>query len=189
MGKIIYVTGGARSGKSSFSENKAKEYKEKKKIYIATGIPYDKEMKDRIEKHKIQRGDNWETIEAYEDIIQKIEEKIDKVNKNIILLDCITNMVANLMLDYEKEWDNIEVHRVDYIEIKILNEIKKIIEYIKEKGNIEAIFVSNEVGMGLVPPYPLGRHFRDIAGRINQVIGKESDEAYLLFSGIEVRLK
>lgn len=186
MGKIIYITGGARSGKSSFAEELIKE-RYSSKIYLATAIPFDDEMKDRIEKHKKQRGKNWKTIENYKNIAKILKNHID--GYDVILLDCITNMVTNLMIMEEKyDWDNITMKEVDAVREKITDEIESVIEFVKE-NNIDMVAVSNEVGLGLVPSTPLGRHFRDIGGKINQIMAQASEEAYLVVSGLKVKLK
>ncbi len=184
MGKIIYITGGARSGKSSFGESYAKNLN-RDKIYIATSKVWDKEMKKRIEMHKIQRGDNWITIEAYKNF-DKIFEDIKE--NQVILLDCITNMVSNIILEKDIDWNNCHLSQIDKVEVEVNKEINKLIKKGREY-NGHLILVSNELGMGLVPPYPLGRYFRDIAGRVNQKLGKIADEAYLIVSGLELRLK
>ena len=186
MGKIIYVTGGARSGKSKFAEKKALE-SNKKKIYIATAIPFDDEMKERVRLHKIQRGEDWETFEGYKDIYKLIEK--DKDSNKVVLLDCLTNFVTNnMIMDNDIDWDKISQENLLKIEKNLENQIIKLLDFIKE-SQLDIIIVSNEVGMGLVPPYALGRYFRDISGRINQLVGNEADEAYLIVSGLELKLK
>ncbi|WP_372712942.1 bifunctional adenosylcobinamide kinase/adenosylcobinamide-phosphate guanylyltransferase [Ilyobacter sp.] len=186
MGKIIYVTGGARSGKSSFAENHVAASK-LKRVYLATSIPFDNEMKLRVEKHKEQRGENWLTIEAYKNLYEILKNKVS--NEKIILLDCLTVMVTNLMImEKEYDWDSIGKEELHSIEEKIQEEIKGIFDFVEEK-NLELVIVSNELGMGLVPPYALGRHFRDIAGRMNQMVAEKADEAYLVVSGLPMRLK
>ena len=186
MGKIIYIAGGARSGKSSFAENLISE-RYKSKIYLATAIPFDDEMKDRIEKHKKQRGKNWKTIENYKNLSKILKNHIE--GYDVILLDCITNMVTNLMImEDEYDWDNISMKEVDSVRDKIIAEIKSLIEFIKE-NDIDMVAVSNEVGLGLVPSTPLGRHFRDIGGKINQIMAEASSEAYFVISGLNMKLK
>lgn len=186
MGKIIYITGGARSGKSSFAEKKVFE-SEKEKIYIATAISFDEEMKERVRLHKIQRGEDWITIEGYKNISNILSE-YKNLNK-IILLDCLTNMVTNnMIMDRDVDWDKITQESLRDIESEIKNEVQDLIDFIKD-SSLDMILVSNEVGMGLVPPYALGRYFRDIGGRMNQLVAKESDEAYLVVSGLELKLK
>lgn len=182
---IIYITGGAKSGKSKFAEKLA--MKKKKRIYLATSIPFDIEMKNRVQRHKMQRGENWDTIEAYKNL-DIILEKASS-DKEVILLDCLTNMITNIMIiDRDVDWENISDITLEDIEKEVLDEVKKIIKFSKKfPGDI--IIVSNEVGMGLVPEYPLGRYFRDIAGAMNQIIAEESEEAYLVISGIPMKIK
>ena len=186
MSKIILVTGGARSGKSTFAQNKAMELS-RNVCYIATAKNTDKDMDDRIKKHKKSRPNHWYTIEKYNDFlgIQKYQEFKDA---DIILLDCITVLVTNNMFDYEIDYDNCSIELVEEIEKNIINEINSLIDIILYK-NKQIIFVTNEVGMGLVSPYRLGNLFRDIAGRVNQMIAQRADEVYFLVSSISMRIK
>ena len=184
---IIYVTGGAKSGKSRFAEELA--MKKEKRIYLATSIPFDNEMKSRVKRHKEQRGNDWTTIEAYRDIEEILQNVENIAETEVILLDCLTNMVTNIMImEKETDWDNISDEELKIIENDVLQEVEKVISFSK-KYSCDVIIVSNEVGMGLVPEYPLGRHFRDIAGIMNQIVAKEATEAYLVVSGIALRLK
>ncbi len=186
MGKIIFVTGGVRSGKSSFAEKKVFEL-EKDRIYVATAISFDDEMKERVRLHKIQRGENWITIEAYKNIYKILEKYKD--SNGVVLLDCLTNLITNnMIIDREVDWENVPQDTVAKIEDEIKDEIKKLIDFVKN-STLDMVIVSNEVGMGLVPPYALGRYFRDISGRMNQLVGKECHEAYLIVSGLELKLK
>ena len=187
MGRIIYFTGGARSGKSSQAEQYIFEREYSKKIYVATSIPFDDEMKSRVKKHREQRGKNWITIEGYRDLIDKISQHIE--GGEVILLDCLTNMVTNLMImDRDCDWDHISMSEVDKIEDEIKKEVETLFKYVKEK-NVDLVVVSNEIGLGVIPPYPLGRHFRDICGKMNQLAGQYSDEAYMAVSGLQLKLK
>ncbi len=186
MGKITYVTGGARSGKSTFAEKYVVE-SDLPKVYVATAIPFDNEMKLRVEKHREQRGSQWLTIEGYRGLGEKLKEEIG--NEKIILMDCLTNMVSNLMImDREYDWDSISKEDLHTLEDEIRGEVEEVLEYV-EQTDIELVVVSNELGMGLVPPYALGRHFRDIAGRMNQMMAERAHEAYLIVSGLPVKLK
>lgn len=188
MGRIIFFTGGARSGKSKFAEEYIEENSYENKIYFATAIPFDSEMKDRIKKHIARRDKTWKTLEAYRGILDVLKKASPK-NYQVILFDCITNFVSNFMImDREIDWDVISQDEINNLEKEIFFEIKDFISYIKA-GNIDCVFVSNEIGMGLVPTYPLGRYFRDICGNINQFVAKESNEVYLAISGIKVKIK
>lgn len=190
MGKIIFFTGGARSGKSKFAEDYIKEKKYEKKIYLATAVAFDDEMKERVKKHIEQRGNNWLTIETYKNISEILEKELVKDDYDVILFDCITNMVTNLMIlnRGEIDWDNVSQSFINDLEREILLETNKILEYLKNK-DIDCVFVTNELGMGLVPSYALGRYFRDICGKVNQLVAGAADEAYLAVSGIKVKIK
>ena len=194
LGKIIFFTGGARSGKSKFAEEYIKEKNYKNKIYFATSIPFDDEMKERVKKHRDRRNETWHTIEGYKNLTTLLEKNFYE-KYNVILFDCITNFVSNFMLnggsdlvDIDTEWDIMEQDVVINLEQAVLDEMDKFLKYIRNK-NIDCIFVTNEIGMGLIPSYALGRYFRDICGNVNQMVAKESDEAYLIVSGIKVKIK
>ena len=186
MKGITYVTGGARSGKSTFAEKYTLD-KNIPKVYIATAIAFDNEMKIRVAKHREQRGEKWLTIEGYKNLKEQMVEKIG--DEKIILLDCLTNMVSNLMImEKEYDWDNINKEELETLEESIKAEVVEVLDY-AEENEIELVIVSNELGMGLVPPYALGRHFRDVAGRMNQLVAARAKNAYLIVSGISMKLK
>jgi adenosylcobinamide kinase/adenosylcobinamide-phosphate guanylyltransferase len=185
MGKLILITGGARSGKSTFAEDYAKKLG-KNILYIATAIPFDEEMKLRVKKHREQRPSHWETVEAYKDLDCVLKYKVE--GKDGALLDCITVMVTNIMMDELHDWDNIKADNMEHVEMRIREEIEKLLLLVKS-ADVTFIVVTNEVGMGIVPEYPSTRLYRDIAGRANQMIAKAADEVYLCVSGIPVRVK
>lgn len=185
MGKLTLVTGGARSGKSTFAEKLAREYGDSV-IYIATSIPFDDEMKLRVKKHREQRPAYWETVEAYKNIDEALEDKI--AGKDAVLLDCITIMVTNLMFEKPIDWDHIQAEDLAGVEEHVRLEIQKLVDAAK-CGTVPFILVTNEVGMGIVPDNALARVFRDIAGRMNQMLAKAADEVYLCVSGIQVKIK
>lgn len=185
MSRIVMVTGGARSGKSSFAEDLC--IKSKKKVaYIATSIPFDEGMKDRIKKHRLSRPGEWTTYELYRDVSKSIED-ISK-GHGVVLLDCVTLLVNNLMFETEIDWEKCGRDEIDAIESMIQNQISSLIDEIR-KTDLKFIFVTNELGMGLVPEYRLSRIYRDIAGRVNQQIADMADEVYLVVSGIPVKIK
>jgi adenosylcobinamide kinase / adenosylcobinamide-phosphate guanylyltransferase len=185
MGEMILVTGGARSGKSNFAESLIKK-SAGKVLYIATSVPFDEEMKDRVRRHKTQRPDNWITIEAYKDLDLVIESAM--TCNGSVLLDCITIMVSNLMLEKGMDWEGISSEDINIVEELVKDEINKLIRIIK-KLPLYFVIVTNELGMGVVPPTELGRAVRDIAGRANQMLAYEADEVYLCVSGIPVKIK
>lgn len=185
MSKITLVTGGARSGKSSFAENIC-EVKSKKISYIATAIPFDDGMKDRIKKHKQQRSKNWNTFEIKMDIYKELDKIINV--SDVVLLDCITVLVNNIIFYENLDFESITYEEIDILESKVKNEFENMIKIIK-KSEIDFVFVTNEIGLGIVPENKLSRIYRDIVGRINQYIAKNSDEVYFVISGISNKIK
>lgn len=185
MGKIIFITGGARSGKSRFAEGLLKG--RDAVLYVATGIGFDAEMKDRISRHRSQRNPAWKTVECYRNIAGALKDNCG--DRKYILLDCVTIMISNiLVLDAGLDWDKAGMAEVDKVEEKVRKEMRDII-VMAHDFNGETIIVSNELGMGIVPPTPLGRHYRDIAGKVNQLLAAEADEVYFMVSGIPVKIK
>lgn len=171
-GKIIFILGGARSGKSSYAVALAKKYR-RKITFIATARPFDEEMKERIKKHRESRPNTWRTIEEEIDI-EFLLQKLNKENE-IIIIDCLTVWVANLQLKYKNKE-------------KIENKIRcflKVLENIKSK----VIIISNEVGLGIVPDNKISRDYRDILGWLNQEVAKLSSEVCFLISGIPLKVK
>ena len=172
MNKVTFILGGARSGKSQLAIKMAKK-KGKRVAFIATSQALDKEMKKRINLHKKTRPTHWQTFEEPENIpllLKKINKKFE-----VIIIDCLTLLVSNLLLKGLKEKD---IERKTE-EMSIL--LKKI--------RPDVIIVSNEVGLGIVPDNELARDFRDIAGRMNQIVAKRSDEAFFMFSGLPLKIK
>lgn len=182
MSKITLVTGGVRSGKSTFAESLFED--KDNVLYIATSLITDDEMKERVTIHKASRNQNWETLESYNDLYKAIRETECKY----IMLECVTTLVSNMIFDKYTNFDNISTEQKKELENEIGMQIKKIITTAMEFDK-ELIMISNEVGSGLVSEYRLGRIFTDIAGRINQLIGKLCDEAYLVVAGLPLKLK
>lgn len=185
MSNIILVTGGARSGKSNFAESLCIK-QNNRTAYIATSIPFDDEMKNRVKKHQESRPKEWKTYEIYKDIYSIVEE-LDN-NHDTVIMDCVTLMVNNLMFTYGIEVDKATSQELDELEEYIKEQIKKLMETIK-KTNLYFVIVSNEVGMGIVPENKLSRIYADFVGRANQLIAKYSDEVYFVVSGIPMKVK
>ena len=182
MSKVTLVTGGSRSGKSSFAENLLKNTDDV--LYIATAIVTDEEMNDRIKKHIDCRNSKWTTYEGFFDL----DEAIEKYDIENIMLDCVTIMTTNLMFKEEIDFDNISMEKVDELLNSIKIQFEKLILKAKAtKKNL--VMVTNEVGLGLVPENKLSRVFRDIAGYVNQYIASLSDEVYLVSCGLPLKLK
>lgn len=170
---IYYVTGGARSGKSSFALQLAKSYSNR--VFLATAEPFDGEMEQRIGKHREERGDQFTTVEeplALDRALRQLPAGTD-----VVLLDCLTVWTGNLMHYGEGKGEG-----------EIEQQIERFLEALRHPP-CDMILVSNEVGMGIVPQNAMARRFRDIAGIINQRVAALATEAWLLCSGLPIRLK
>lgn len=179
MGKIILVTGGARSGKSSFAEKLALKIGNGQAAYIATAQIFDDEMNFRVKLHQSRRGDNWRTFEAP----FVAEEKISEAGKNFnaILFDCVTIYISNFLCAAELDDEK-------FLYDKLREMIQKIIN---AALNVDAvtIFVTNEVGGGIVPENKLARRFRDLAGLANQMLAAHAEKVFLTVAGLAVDVK
>jgi len=193
MGYIYFILGGARSGKSTYAEELAKSLSNKV-AYIATAEIIDEEMQKRVNQHRLRRLQSWKTFEINEGNpnIKNFEEILNAIVSDkleIVLIDCITILLFRLI--YKYEIDKMQIINNE-LENEVENEVKiffeKFIKLIKTK-NLKFIIVSNEVGMGIVPSYPLGRIFRDLMGEINKKISEASDEVYFLIAGLAQKLK
>ena len=159
--------GGARSGKSRLAQAAA-ETCDDPLLYIATAEAGDAEMAERIARHRADRGDRWATVECPIELAAAIAAENDKV----ILVDCLTLWLSNLMLggaDLARHSDSL----ADAI----------------AQHDAPLFLVSNEVGLGLVPETPLGRAFRDEAGRLNQRVAAMADSVILVAAGLPLRMK
>lgn len=157
--------------------------------YIATSLPIDEEMTSRINIHKSKRPNSWGLIEAYRNFdFSKIHDE------ETILLDCITIMVTNIIYDEIKDWASFDqintdnINKANLVEQLVLIEVQKLLDNLKyRKGR--SIFVTNEIGLGLVPLTFINRVFRDILGRVNQYLANEADEVFFCISGIDMKIK
>lgn len=186
MGVIHLIIGGARSGKSTYAEKCAKEASDNV-LYLATAIVTDSDMAARIQRHRESRPQTWETIERFKGF-QSLGTDERFINAEVILLDCLTIMMTNLMFDEPVDYDLTTQEVVNAVEQKIWQEVKELLEVVKANDKILFI-VSNEVGMGLVPPYKLGNYFRDISGRMNQRVAEIADEVTFVAVGLPLKLK
>lgn len=186
MKNFLLVTGGARSGKSSFAEEKASELG-KKITYIATSINTDDGMQHRIDRHKSQRPSEWSTIEMYKNF-NDLDKETDFLESDLIILDCITLMVSNLLLESGIDFDACTYEDIDNIENNIFDEIDILISQMDDYDKV-FIAVTNEVGLGIVPAFKSGAIFRDISGRVNQYLASRAREVYMIVSGIPLKIK
>jgi len=172
MATLILITGGVRSGKSNYAQHLAKSFK-RNVIYIATAEALDSDMKERIRLHKKGRDKGWFTIEEPLDVLGAVRRL--STDRRIILLDCLTLFISNLIFK-------------GLSDKAVCGKIKAVLKALKQKSDA-AIVVTNEVGSGIVPDSKLGRRFRDLQGRVNQIVSGEADCVYLLVSGIPVKIK
>ena len=164
----ILVTGGARSGKSSFAEKRTKQLGSSL-MYIATSEIIDSEMEKRVAEHQARRGSEWQTLHAP----LKLAEALSETDgKGPCLVDCLTIWLNNLIF-----------HNEDTIVAT-----KELIKVLEQRSD-PVVLVTNEVGSGIVPENALARRFRDEAGRMNQIIAQVADEVYLSVSGIPLQIK
>jgi adenosylcobinamide kinase/adenosylcobinamide-phosphate guanylyltransferase len=176
MGVTLY-TGGCRSGKSSLAVEMAREISENV-CFMATCVPQDDEMRLRVKKHKEERPSSWHLIEEPLNLADAIS-KVDPSAFPVILVDCLTLWVCNLMCQEKNSLTTEEEMAV---------EAKKLVNSVRRYGG-DAIFVSNEVGMGIVPANAMSRNYADLAGRCNQVIARGADKVIFVSCGIGITLK
>lgn len=182
MGKLIFVLGGARSGKSSFAQAYAEEHG-KNVVYVATSEPVDQEIVERIEKHQDERPSEWQTIEVPFGLTEHFEKQ--PFQADTVILDCITMLVNNIAI---KNMDDIDAPQEQLIFEQGMLEIENLLSYI-EKSEATWLVVSNEVGLGLVPPYPLGRVYRDLLGAVNKKIALIADQVIFMIAGIPMHME
>ncbi|AEH51779.1 bifunctional adenosylcobinamide kinase/adenosylcobinamide-phosphate guanylyltransferase [Pseudothermotoga thermarum] len=166
---MILITGGVKSGKSRKALEIAKKFE--KRAFIATGVGFDKEMKERIERHKKERGDDFVTFEEplkiYE-VISRIKDQFD-----VIVVDCLTTWLGNLFFEYQDDFETIERH------------VNLLLENLCGKE----LIVTNEVGLGVIPADFVTRKYVETLGKLNSLIAQRCDEVYLMVCGIGVRIK
>ena len=171
MAELIFVTGGARSGKSSFALRLAQERAGDGVTFVATAEAHDDEMRGRIERHRLERPATWTTVEAPDDAAVAIAAASSRAT----ILDCLSLLVSNWLL-------------AGHDEAAILERAQGLLGACQRAGGT-LVLVSNEVGSGVVPEYELGRTYRDALGRVNQLFAGASHEAFLIVAGLPLRLK
>ena len=194
MAKIVLVTGGARSGKSAFAEERLAN--RESVCYIATGLPRgeDPEWQERIRLHQERRPASWTTQEQYAGLADWLREQ----SHPVYLLDCATLLTSNRLFDliaqhFPDKLELTEEHFLSRQEQSFLlqlleEEWQELLSTIRQT-NAECWIVTDEVGLGIIPETRLGRFFRDVQGKINQLIAKEASEAYLVICGLAQQLK
>lgn len=167
--RIIYISGGQRSGKSSFAQNMAEQLSSTP-TYLATAKCWDKEFEKRIERHKADRGEHWRNIEELRYISQL------NLEGEVVLMDCVTLWLTNIFCD------------CNYDTQLSLDEAKKEWDKFIQK-DLTVIVVSNEIGMGIIPMDSSTRAFVDLQGWMNQYIAASADDVYTMISGIPLKIK
>ena len=173
MKEIIFVIGGCRSGKSNHALQTAEKMPGNRKIYIATCVPQDAEMKRRVAKHQKERSRSWATVEEPIDLPAAISERSQ--NADVILVDCLTLWVSNLLMETSDEE-------------KLEETISQLTDTL-EKARCPIVLVSNEIGTGIVPENTLARQYRDIIGLANQAVAKTAGKVIWMIAGIPVTVK
>lgn len=168
---LVFVTGGARSGKSRFAEERARQLGGEQVTYLATAQAFDTEMEERIGRHRADRPAPWHTVEEP----LEVARVLPTLQTPVVLLDCLSLWVSNAVLRGDSE-------------AEILQATADLLGAQRQRGGT-LITVTNEVGLGIVPDNALARQYRDVLGRVNQAAAAASDEAYLLVSGLPLRLK
>ncbi|HXV81386.1 MAG TPA: bifunctional adenosylcobinamide kinase/adenosylcobinamide-phosphate guanylyltransferase [Candidatus Binatia bacterium] len=168
---IILVTGGARSGKSRYAERRAQEMGGRP-LYVATAEPKDEEMVQRIAEHRQRRGVQWRTIEEPLELSKALLAQVGKTD--CALVDCLTLWISNLLIQHDEKYAT-----------------KKVEELIEQLPHLDfhLVFVTNEVGSGIVPDNPLARNFCDVAGWTNQRVARVANEVILMVAGMPIIAK
>ena len=181
---LILILGGARSGKSRYATELASAAPGPV-IFLATGAAGDPEMADRIERHRRDRPAGWQTIEQ----TRSLGRAIGTVPRgSTIVLDSLADLVTNYLLSAQPPAGEIGPADLETLETALNTEIDDLAAAGRRAG-VSLLVVSNEVGLGLVPPYPLGRHFRDLLGRANQRVAAAADRVVLMVAGLPLTLK
>lgn len=180
MGKLVFILGGARSGKSNFAEARARAGGDGNVLYVATATVADEEMRRRVRLHRERRPQSWRTLEAPRAVADAVRAQLGEAHT--VLVECLSVMVANPLM--APEVDPFD----EALGAQVLAEVEALADCAAAMAG-EMLVVSNEVGMGVVPGYPLGRAYRDLLGRANQVVAGRADEVYLVVAGIARRIK
>lgn len=192
-GPLILITGGVRSGKSSFAEQLAagdgRSYS-----YLATARVEDEAMRERVLRHQNRRPDSVQTLEEPLEPHQVLEREGNA--GSVILVDCLTLLISNRFLaDIDRHGAVREGEDIFADELLLEEAAGRTLEYVKlfaetaSKSPAEIIVVTNEVGMGVVPEYPVGRVYRDLSGRANQLMAQVADQVWFVLCGLPQRFK
>jgi adenosylcobinamide kinase/adenosylcobinamide-phosphate guanylyltransferase len=185
VSRIILILGGARSGKSHHAQELARSLSERV-LYLAPAIPFDEDMRQRIEAHRQARPETWRTLETPYALADPLQEALGETE--VVLLDCLTLLASNLLMQHPAYPFETAAPDLSPLEERLIAESRGVLRLVRERG-LTLIVVSNEVGLGVVPAQAAGRLFRDLLGRANQFWAQEADEVWLMVAGIPVRIK
>ena len=184
--RLVLILGGARSGKSTFAERLATN-SGRSVAFIATAMPGDDEMRERIAHHQSTRPANWLTIEEpfeLADAVQRASEQAD-----VLLLDCVTLWLGNLIGKMSTGDDDTVAFQAALTDVALAN-IEQLLMVVASLSDSKTLLiVSNEVGLGIVPAYALGRVYRDTLGIVNQRLAQSANRVYLMVAGLAVDIK
>ncbi len=192
-GSLVLITGGVRSGKSSFAEKLA-EQSRKKVVYLATARVEDDEMRERVARHQSRRSENVRTIE--EPLEPHLVLEREDSDDTLILIDCLTLLLSNRILVDLDLHGAVRQGEDIFADEKLMEAAgERTLDYVKLFTEVisccsaDVLVVTNEVGMGVVPNYPLARVFRDLSGRANQVLAAQAEQVWMVVCGIPQRFK
>jgi len=187
--KIVLVLGGSRSGKSEFAEKLMRRSEGKRKGYIATSRILDEEMKYRVLLHQERRPADWKTFEILSEAGEAMETVLAETDT--VLFDCITMYVNNILMEHisKKPVETLGVEDLETLQQALEKDLARMFEEISKTSGKEIIFVSDELGMGIVPANAMSRVYRDLVGLANQYVARRAGEVYLSVAGITVELK
>jgi adenosylcobinamide kinase / adenosylcobinamide-phosphate guanylyltransferase len=177
--RLTLILGGARSGKSSYAQRLAEETG-RSVTYLATAQALDDEMSARIQKHREERPPKWETLE----IPLGVSLHVQQIKSEVVILDCMTLLVTNVLMQFVK--DDL-VDEVPFTQA-LQKEVDELMAEISN-GKQDWIIISNELGLGLVPPYQMGRVYRDLLGWANQQLARAADKVIFMVAGIPTVIK
>ncbi len=184
MSRVTLVLGGARSGKSGYAQDLASGLSEPV-LYVAPAIAFDDDMRRRIDAHRASRPQTWRTLESPSRLAAPLAENLGP--ERVVLIDCLTLWVSNVLMEdpafpFEKSADSTTLQE------KLIEESEATLALARRNG-LSLIAVSNEVGMGVVPPYASGHVFRELLGRVNQFWAAGADTVVLMVAGIPMVVK
>ena len=169
MGRLTLVTGGAGSGKSRYALNLAASWG-RRILFIATCVPGDEEMRSKVARHQAERPSGWATVEATRRLGEALRPGHDGA-----VIDCLTLLISQMLMANEDD-------------DAILREVSDTCDAIR-RADYPCVLVTNEVGCGLVPEHSLGRRFRELAGRCNQIAASSANDVKLIVCGLPVCVK